>query len=159
MGWVNLGQAAHVVESAVDRRLESAVGVSGAEFELLMRLSSRSEQGLQMNEIANQLLSSRGGATRVVDRLAEAGLVTRETPAENRRAVYVRLTAKGRSILTRARPIFEQSVEEAFSHHLSDAEVSALRKILRRLLEGNGAWAVERCEPHLQASPAGAKQR
>ena len=72
MAWVNLGQAAHVVQAALDRRLEAAAGVSGAEYELLLRLGQEPRRPLQMTEIAGLLLSSRSGATRLVDRLVEA---------------------------------------------------------------------------------------
>lgn len=153
MAWVNLGQAAHVVQAALDRRLEAAAGVSGAEYELLLRLGQEPRRPLQMTEIAGLLLSSRSGATRLVDRLVEAGLVARETPSENRRAVYVRLRPEGEAVLARAQAAFEESFEVVFSAHLSDRDVSELRKILRKLLEGNGAWAAERCEPLTAPSP------
>jgi DNA-binding MarR family transcriptional regulator len=153
MAWVNLGQAAHVVQAALDRRLESAAGVSGAEFELLLRLSLTPGRGLQMTEIAGLLLASKSGATRLVDRLVEAGLVARETPPENRRVVYVQLTPEGDTVLGRAQEAFGESFEVAFSSHLTDGEVGDLRRMLRKLLEGNGAWAAERCDPLAQAPP------
>jgi DNA-binding MarR family transcriptional regulator len=145
--WVNLGQAAHVMQAALDQRLEAAAGVSGPEFELLWRLDAASGQRLKMTEIAGLLLASKSGVTRLVDRLVEAELLFRETPADNRRVTYAELTPKGRSVLASAQQAFTEAFEVVFALHLSDGDVRALRRILRRLLEANGAWAHDRCEP------------
>jgi DNA-binding MarR family transcriptional regulator len=147
--WVNLGQAAHVVQAALDQRLESTAGVWGPEFELLWRLDATPGGRLKMTEIAGLLLASKSGVTRLVDRLVESGLVTRDTPAENRRVVYAHLTPRGKAVLARARQAFGDAFDMAFSGHLSDSDVRALRRILRKLLEGNGAWASDRCQPEL----------
>jgi DNA-binding MarR family transcriptional regulator len=150
--WVNLGQAAHVVQAALDLRLEGAAGISGAEFELLWRLQGTPRQRLQMTEIAGLLLASKSGVTRLVDRLVQAGLLSRETPSENRRVTYAQLTPAGRSVAASAQAAFGEALEVAFARHLSDRDVRAMRRIFRRLLEGNGAWAHDRCEPHLGAA-------
>ena len=147
--WVNLGQAAHVVQAALDRQLEAAAGVSGPEFELLWRLRATPGERLQMTEIAGLLLASKSGITRLVDRLVEAGLVARATPPDNRRVAYAQLTPRGSAVLARAQEAFEQAFEAAFARHLSDPEVLVMRQVLRKLLEANGAWAHDRCEPGL----------
>lgn len=111
-----------------------------------------------MSEIAGLLLASKSGVTRLVDRLVEAGLVARETPPDNRRVAYAQLTPRGSAVLGRAQEAFGQAFEVAFASHLSDADVRAVRQVLRKLLEGNGAWAHERCEPGFvehEPQPAG----
>lgn len=147
--WVNLGQTTHVVQAALDERLEACAGVSGAEFELLWRLGATPGQRLQMTEIAGLLLASKSGVTRLVDRLVEAGLVVREIPPDNRRVAYAQLTLQGSAVLARAKEAFQQAFEVAFARHLSDDDVASIRQVLRKLLEGNGAWADARCEPGL----------
>ena len=147
--WVNLGQATHVVQAALDERLEAVAGISGAEYELLWRLEATPEQRLKMTDIAGLLLASKSGVTRLVDRLVDAGLVSRAIPLDNRRIAYAQLTPHGHVVLGRARQAFGQAFDLAFGQHLSAADVVALRQLLRRLLEGNGAWAHDRCEPAL----------
>ena len=147
--WVNLGQAAHVVQAALDARLEAAAGISGPEFELLWRLRATPEHRLGMTEIAGLLLASKSGVTRLVDRLVEAGLVTRETPPDNRRVAYAELTPRGSAVLAQAQQAFGKAFQAAFASHLSEADVCTMRQVLRKLLEGNGAWADARCEPGL----------
>lgn len=157
--WVNLLQADQVVENALEQRLKASTGVSLAEFEVLSRLSTAGDGRLTMTDIASLLLASKSGVTRIVDRLVDDGLVSREVPPENRRVVYARITPHGTETLGRATSVFVQALEQAFSRHLSDADVRALRRILRKLLEGNGVWEEQRCSLKFAEQPAAAGPR
>lgn len=145
--WINLEQAARVIQNLLEERLQAAAGLSGPEFELLWRLEVTAGKQLQMNEIANQLLASKSGITRLVERLEAKGLLVRQTPADNRRVVHARLTSTGEAALIRARAAFMAGLDDAFSAHLSDGEVQSMRRMLRKLLTRNGAWAEARCSP------------
>jgi hypothetical protein len=50
-------------------------------------------------------------------------------------------------VLAEARRTFAEGLGEAFSSHLTEAEVVSLRRLMRKLLEGNGAWVDARCDP------------
>lgn len=147
--WINLQQANRVIEGVLETRLQSAVELSLAEFELLMRLQVAADHPLQMSQIAAQLINSPSGTTRIADRLERAGLIERETPRENRRVVHVKLTERGRDVLGRADQAFREGLHDVFGSHLSEAEVASLRATLRKLLEGNNAWSEERCAPNV----------
>jgi DNA-binding MarR family transcriptional regulator len=147
--WINLQQANRVIEAALETRLKGAVDLSLAEFELLMRLELAADHPLQMSQIAAQLINSPSGTTRIADRLERAGLIERETPRENRRVVHVKLTGKGTEVLGRADQAFRDGLHEVFGSHLSEGEVESLRATLRKVLEGNGAWSEERCDPNV----------
>jgi DNA-binding MarR family transcriptional regulator len=146
---MNLQQTNRVIEAALEEHLQARANLSWPEFELLWRLQIAAEHPLRMNEIADQLLGSPSGVTRMADRLEKDGLISRETPKENRRIVHVRLTERGRGVLAEARRVFADTLGDTFSAHLSDAEVGSLRRLMRKLLEGNGAWEDHRCEPGL----------
>ncbi|HZQ49090.1 MAG TPA: MarR family transcriptional regulator [Candidatus Dormibacteraeota bacterium] len=150
--WVNLQQAQRVVQALVEERLQAATGLSWPEFELLWRLQAATDEPLQMSDIAEQLIGSPSGITRMADRLEAGGLIVRHTPPDNRRVVHARLTARGTTVVERSRRAFGEALDEAFSTHLSDADVAALRRLMRRLLEGNGAWVESRCDPKFGAS-------
>jgi DNA-binding MarR family transcriptional regulator len=150
--WINLQQANRVIEAVLETRLQSAVDLSLAEFELLMRLEVAADHPLQMSQIAAQLINSPSGTTRIADRLERASLIERETPRENRRVVHVKLTARGREVLGRGDLAFREGLQEVFGSHLSDAEVASLRSTLRKLLEGNNAWTEARCAPPIEES-------
>ena len=147
--WLNLQQTNRVIQAVLEDRLKAATDLSWAEFEVLLRLGSATEHPLQMNEIAEQLLGSPSGITRMADRLERDRLIARETPKDNRRVVHVRLTEHGKTVLADARNAFGEALGHAFSAHLSEADVAALRRLTRKLLEGNGAWVESRCNPNL----------
>jgi hypothetical protein len=50
-------------------------------------------------------------------------------------------------VLAEARNAFGEALGRTFSAHLSEADVAALRRLTRKLLEGNGAWVESRCNP------------
>ena len=147
--WLNLQQASRVLEGLLDRRLRQAAGLSMAEYEALLRLSHAGDKPMQMAQIASQLIASPSGTTRIADRLEEGGYITRRTPQENRRVVEIELTAKGRRVLDKADRAFRAGLNESFSANLSAHDMATLRALMRKLLEGNGAWSDARCSPGL----------
>jgi len=150
--WMNLLQVNQVIQNALEQRLEESADLSLAEFEVLARLSSAPERRLKMIDIANLLLVSKSGITRIVDRLEQAGLVKREVPPENRRIVYTRMLPVGLEVFGHAQTIFKDAVEDTFSQHLSDGDVQALREVLHKLLVGHRVWEEERCTFKLDAT-------
>jgi DNA-binding MarR family transcriptional regulator len=149
--WMNLRQAARVIEARLEDRLRAEADLSWAEFELLMRLQVWAGHPLKMSEIAAQLVGSASGTTRIADRLERDGLILRETPRENRRIVRVQLTDQGRKVLAQANAIFRAALQESFGDHLTESQVTELRQSMRSLLERNGAWQEARCAPPLDA--------
>jgi len=145
--WMNLQQVNRVLEGVLEHRVKEVADLSLPEYEALFRLQIASGHPLQMSEIASQLINSPSGMTRIVDRLERDGLIERETPADNRRVVLVKLTDHGRKVLNRADEAFRQALRESFSSHLSEAELADLRRLMRKLLEGNSAWTPARCSP------------
>jgi len=89
--------------------------------------------GLRMNELAERILYSKSGFTRVVDRLEEAGLVQRVRPENNRRSILVVLTDQGRTTMEQARRHHRHAIEQHFSQHLSDSDIKALTHALEKL--------------------------
>ncbi|MGH7705143.1 MAG: MarR family winged helix-turn-helix transcriptional regulator [Candidatus Dormibacteria bacterium] len=113
------------------------------------RLNFASDRPLQMAKLAEQLLTSPSGATRIADRRVDKKLIQREVPDDNRRGVRPMLTGRGRTTLARADRAFHQSLDKAFSSAVSDDQVTSLRAILRGILEHNRAWDAERCDPSI----------
>jgi DNA-binding MarR family transcriptional regulator len=148
--WLNLQQANRVLDGVLDRAVQEAAGLSMAEYEVLFRLQVAGGGPLQMTQIATQLITSPSGTTRIADRLEDDGLITRETPRENRRVVEVTLTPHGKRVLDKAGTAFRQALRDAFSSHLSEREQATLRTLMRKLLEGNGAWSAARCSPGIK---------
>jgi MarR family 2-MHQ and catechol resistance regulon transcriptional repressor len=79
-------------------------GLAGAEFEVCLRLARSPEGLLRMTDLAAQTTLTSSGITRVVDRLVERGLVTRQSCATDRRTTYAVITEAGRDLLARVLP-------------------------------------------------------
>jgi DNA-binding MarR family transcriptional regulator len=99
-----------------------------------------------MSELAQSLLVSRGGATRIIARMEEEGLVRREIPPENRRVTYAVLTPKGLETAERIRPVHEAAVRRHFTDAFGEDEAVMLREVSIAVLRGLGeehAWLIE----------------
>jgi DNA-binding MarR family transcriptional regulator len=90
---------------------------------------------LRMSDIAERVLLSRSGCTRLVDRLAELGYVTRCAADTDGRGLFAQLTASGREKVTAARRTHREGVRRYFLDRLSPADQEALGEIWTRLLE------------------------
>jgi DNA-binding MarR family transcriptional regulator len=86
-----------------------------------------------MNELAERILYSKSGFTRVVDRLEEAGLVQRVRPEHDRRSIFVVLTDVGRTAMERARRHHRHAIEQHFARHLSDTDIKTRTRALEKL--------------------------
>ena len=90
-----------------------------------------------MSDLADALLLSRGGATRLVAKAEEDGLVTREIPPDDRRATFAVLTDAGRAVAERGFPVYVEVVQRLFQDFVTDDEAEVLVRIWNRVLEGN----------------------
>ena len=129
-----------VVEWRLGERLEAELqakaGVSLSRLELLMHLQIKDGKR-RMSDLADALLLSRGGATRLVAKAEEEGLVVREIPPDDRRATYAVLTDAGRAAAERGFPVYVEAVQRLFQDFVTDEEAEVLVRIWNRVLEGN----------------------
>ena len=133
----------------ISRELEQRTGIPLAWYEVLSFLSKGGSERRQMSELAEALLISRGGATRVVARIEEAGLVRREIPPENRRVTYAVLTEAGREAAERVRPVHQELVRRWFTDAFDEDEAERMLATSVRILELTGdqcAWLIEDLE-------------
>lgn len=119
----------------VGGRMERETGLQPAWFEVLAQIH---KCPVRMGELAESLTLSRGGATRLVARMEQEGLVEREIPKDDRRATYARITDKGQQAFERAMPLHLAAVEEAFSRFITDEQAAVMREAHARVLLGNG---------------------
>src|SRR5262249_14843465 len=115
--------------------MERETGLPPSWFEVLAQLKACPHR---MSELADELTLSRGGATRLVARMEEAGLVEREIPAHDRRATFARITDAGLEAFERAMPVHMQAGEGYFSRHINETQAAAMRAAFASVLVGNG---------------------
>jgi len=131
-GWRLFFESALALGDVLDAELEQAVGISQRWYDVLVHLEE-SPDGIAMNELAERILYSKSGFTRVVDRMEESGLVRRARPEHDRRSILVVLTDKGIETLGEARRHHRDGIERHFSQHLTDADVKALSRALEKV--------------------------
>jgi DNA-binding MarR family transcriptional regulator len=100
------------------------------EVELLMVLAAAPEGRLRMIDVSESLRLSKSGVTRLVDRLAERGLVLRAACPSDRRVVYVGLTDEGTSVLESAAPLVVSGLMELLGGRLDAGQIERLRRDL-----------------------------
>ncbi|MFK0113027.1 MarR family winged helix-turn-helix transcriptional regulator [Streptomyces sp. NPDC091217] len=140
--WVSFGVTAALLSRLLQARAEVALqGVGGPsviEVELLCRLAESEQGSLRMIDVADLLMVSKSGVTRLVDRLVEAGLVSRYSPPDNRRVVHAQITDKGRAVFEEARVIYAQSMRDTVERHATTEDRRNVHDVLRDVLEANG---------------------
>lgn len=142
----------------IERDVEAETGIPLAWYEIVAFLHSAEDGRRRMSELAESLSITRGGATRIVARMEEEGLVRRETPPENRRATFAVLTDKGRETCDRVQPVHEAAVRRYFTDAISDSEAEALHDMGVRVLGAIGdecAWLVKDLQGATGAEGAG----
>jgi len=122
-------------------------GLSGKDFDTLIRLVRSPGRRLRMGDLATQTSMSTSGITRVVDRLERAGSVYREPAPGDRRSSYAVLTDAGLQQLEADVPRTVETVERWFTGQLNepqlDAFLAALHTIRDQVRPGAAAGAVE----------------
>ncbi|WEH13429.1 MarR family transcriptional regulator [Streptomyces sp. VNUA24] len=125
--------AANRLEYILGRALEVECGVSHLMFEVLLILGRAGEPGLSMRAIAQEQVLTSGGATRLVDRMEAAGLVTRQESPTDRRGKLVRLTARGEETTVRAARVHVENIKEHFLGPLPEGDRERFTEDLRIL--------------------------
>ena len=131
--WRGFLRAHALLVRELDCELEEAHGLPLISYELLVRLEQAPDHRMRMRELADAVLLSRSGLTRLVDRLVRDGLIKRSTCSADARGAYAVLTPRGAHALKTARPAHLDGVRRRFLAHFDDDELANLAGIWERL--------------------------
>jgi DNA-binding MarR family transcriptional regulator len=120
----------------LDAELEAAHGLPLTSYDVLIYLQAAPDKRLRMAELADSVLLSRSGVTRLVDRLEREGLIVRDTCTSDGRGCFAVLTEEGEELLARARPAHLQGVRERFLKHFTEDELEQLARFWERVKPG-----------------------
>lgn len=121
--WQALLHAHHQITTALDRDLRTQHDLSFSEYDVLLRLARNPGRALRMTQLAERVLLSPSGLTRLVDRLAAKGLVSRQRDSADARGALARLTVDGMATLRQAARTHVQGIREQFTGRLSDVQL------------------------------------
>jgi DNA-binding MarR family transcriptional regulator len=130
--WRLFFESALALLDLLDNELEQAAGIPLRWYDVLVQLEE-SPDGIPMNELAERILYSKSGFTRVVDRMEEAGLVLRVRPPHDRRTILVVLTENGTQTMEQARRHHRDGIQRHFSEHLTNTDINALTRTLEKI--------------------------
>jgi DNA-binding MarR family transcriptional regulator len=130
--WRLFVESSLALVDVLDTELQEAAGIPQRWYDVLVHLEE-SPNGIPMTELADQILYSKSGFTRVVDRMEEAGLVSRVRPPNDRRSILVTITDQGTQTMQSARRHHRGGIERHFSRHLTDTDTKALTRALEKI--------------------------
>lgn len=119
----------------IDRELRVADCLPLHWYDVLIELVEAPENRLRMNELAQKVVLSRSGLTRLVDKLEIAGLLHRQAAADDRRGAFAVLTEKGKDAVRKSWPVYSKGIAKHFAPHMNNKESQILRDVFTRILE------------------------
>ena len=121
---------------ALDAELVRAHGLPLSSYEVLLFLADAPGGRLRMSELADGVLLSRSGLTRLVDRMEREGLLRRERCEDDARGYNALITAKGRKLFQHARRTHLDGVRERFLSHLASEDLRSLAEVWEKVAPG-----------------------
>ena len=135
--WKSFLRAHAVLIRVLERELLAARGLPLAEYDVLVQLDEVPEGRLRMAQLADRVLLSRSGLTRLVERMEASGLVRREVCPTDARGSFAALTEEGRRQLVGSAAIHMRSLKDHFAGPLDSGQMGQLREVCDRLLAGS----------------------
>jgi DNA-binding MarR family transcriptional regulator len=141
--WRGLLRTHALLVKRLDAELEAAHGLALTSYEVLLHLAHAEDRKMRMCDVADSVVLSRSGLTRLVDRLEREGLVERVSCADDARGAYARLTDAGLERLREAQATHLEGVREHFLRHFSAEELAWLGDAWTRV----SGPSVQSCPP------------
>lgn len=131
--WARFVRVSQAVLDAVEADLKAAGFPPLGWYDVLLEIRRVDPEGLRPVELQRRMLLAQYSVSRLVDRLARAGLVRSEPCPEDARGRLVLVTEKGRAMLDSMWPAYRAAILARFASRLDAAEAEALGRILERL--------------------------
>ena len=131
--WERLLRTVGALLRTFERELQETGDLPLTWYDVLIQLYEAPGKRLRMQALADQVVLSRSGVTRLVDRMERASLVSREPSQEDRRGYYAVLTEEGQRLLERVRPVHHQGIHDHFTKHLDATDLQVLDAALAKV--------------------------
>lgn len=129
------------VARRLDEDLRSRHAISLQEYETLLHLAEAPDRHLRMGRLADSLLLSKSGVTRLVDRLVDDGLVERTSCSSDARGAEASLTGTGLARLRAAAPTHLAGIRDHFYAAIAGADVPVVERAMDAISDRIGACA------------------
>ena len=132
--WAALLRVHAALVPVLDRELQNTCGLPLTWYDVLLELEHAPDRRLSMGELGQKAVVSRTRVSRVVDALAEAGLVSRASNPDDRRSAYATITDAGRARLRAAAPVYLAGIERHFTSRMTAGEARGVAAALAKVL-------------------------
>ena len=122
---------AYLAFSRIDNRHIRTLRLTPSQFDVIVTLGDTA--GLTCSQLSSRTLVTKGTLTGVLDRLAQKGLIRRESVAGDKRRTKIRLTEKGRLLFQKVFAAHIAFIRPFFERALSPQEVETARRLLVRM--------------------------
>ena len=134
--WRGMLRVHSALVKQLDAELSTAHKLPLSSYEVLLNLESAPGNKRRMAELADSVLLSRSGMTRLVDRLEKDGLLRRDTCTDDGRGAFAVLTENGAAALAEARRTHLDGVREKFLKQFDEGELRVLAEYWERVVPG-----------------------
>ena len=131
--WGLFLEAHEGIRRRLEEELRSGADLPGPWFEVLLRIGRTPGQAVPMTQLADMVLFSSGGFTKLADRMERAGLIRRDPDPTDRRSTLAVLTPEGRRVLDRALAVHVPGLQRYLIGLLEPEQRHQLDAILRSL--------------------------
>jgi DNA-binding MarR family transcriptional regulator len=146
--WTDFVLSYSKLMAVLEREMRDETGLTLSQYDVLLRLAEVPGGRLKMSDLAQAIVYSTGGLTRLFERMRQAGLVRREPSEHDRRVIYAVLTDDGRQRLRAASAVHLAGVRRHFAAQLAEDEAGVVAAFLGRLHE-----SMLTCQPPSGVAP------
>lgn len=139
--WIAFFVAHGRLTKRIDEDLAAANCVSLDVYDVLLALEEAPDHRMRMSDLAEKVLFSRSGVTRLVDRLEKLGYIRRVRCPMDRRACHAMLTPEGLAAREAAWPVYRKAIADYFAVHVNEEEAAVIADVFRRMVK-DPLWPV-----------------
>jgi len=139
--WRAFLQAHARVTRRLDEELRAEHDLSLAEYDALLTIAGAPDRRIRMRQLADRVILSKSGVTRLIDRLVLDGLVQRDACLSDARGAEAVLTTAGLDRLRRASRTHLRGIDEHFLAAVDDADLSVIQRSMRAVADRAGVEA------------------
>jgi DNA-binding MarR family transcriptional regulator len=132
-GWVAFLRSHAAITRELSAQLQREHGLTLNDYEVLLHLSRAEGERLRRVDLADRVLLTASGITRLLDGLERAGFVCKDTCKSDARVSYAKLTDAGRERFREASETHLRGIDELFVSRYSGSELATLAALLNRL--------------------------
>ena len=131
--WVFFLRAHAAITRELSADLQREHGLTLNDYEVLLHLAHAEGERLRRVDLAERVVLTASGITRLLEGLERSGYVKKETCASDARVSYAKLTGAGKAKLRAAGVTHLRGIEELFVGRYSGSELATLAELLARL--------------------------